>query len=220
MKCVWPLPPNPEANRVDAAFLDPSYVAWRRRAGMTPDEHPGVDLNLAHTAGNGDYGYPVVAVLPGEVVHAKKHRVWGNVVMIRHYEHVAQYYKHPVLYSQYAHLAFIVVRVGQHILPGEPVGSIGRGDAARFRSHLHFELRCRRLAADHWPGNNRAAIVAGYIDPVAFLKEHAEYANRLIFDSGRVFEGTASGVKVDYPRVVVKGGTVDIGLPARIKERR
>lgn len=212
MKCVWPLPPSPAVNRVDVTFLDPRYPGWRRQMGLSPDEHPGIDLNVAGTSGDNDLGYPVVSILPGVVVHAKKHRVWGNVVMVEHYPYVAEYYGYPKLFSQYAHLAHITVAEGQHVLAGEPVGAIGRGDSTKFRAHLHFELRKKQLAGDYWPGRNRQAILDAYTNPIAFLEKHAQYANRFLLLEGRVFDGTAPGRTVAKPRVVINGPLVNIGF--------
>ncbi|MDW8069765.1 MAG: M23 family metallopeptidase [Anaerolineae bacterium] len=199
MMCVWPLPPHEQANRVDAAFLDPNYPAARRKMGLSPDEHPGVDINLTGTGGNADLGYPVVAILPGEVVHAKQHRVWGNVVLIRHYPHVAAHFGYPTLYSQYAHLHHICVREGMHLLPGEPVGSIGRGDPLRpFAAHLHFELRIDDLPADHWP-TTRDNILRSYIDPVRFLKKHASYERRYFFPRTTIYTPNDPPIRVYGP---------------------
>lgn len=210
MKCVYPLPPGPEVIRVDAGFLDPRYPTWRRQMGMPPDHHPGVDMNIVGTSGDGDLGYPVVAILPGEVVHARRHKVWGNVVLVRHYPHVAQYYELPELWSQYAHLHFVCVREGQQVMAGMPVGSIGKGEG--MRAHLHFELRRRELPADFWPGTNLSLIHAAYLNPVTFLEKHAQYRERLLFREGRVWGGAENGRRVVSPRIVVHGDRVDIGI--------
>lgn len=165
MRIIWPVPR--EKARIDVAFLDPGYPTWRRRNGLTPDEHPGIDINISGTSGNADYGYPVVAIADGQVIHARRHRVWGNVVLIQHEHPVA-----GVFWSQYAHLAHICVGE-QYIWAGEPVGSIGIGDPlAPFMAHLHFEIRTQPLAADYWPGRNRAFIQQNYVDPVKFLNKY------------------------------------------------
>lgn len=175
----------PEAARVDAGFLDPRYPQWRRAAGLSPALHPGVDLNLQGTSGDGDYGYPVVAVATGRVAHARAHRVWGNVVLLEHPE-LAQALGLPYLATQYAHLAFLTVREGETVLAGEPVGSVGKGDPrAPFLAHLHFEVRRRPLPADHWPGMDERAIRDGYLDPVAFLQEHLAPEPRFTYPAAR-----------------------------------
>jgi len=130
-----------ERARVDAGFLDPRYPEWRRRAGLPPAQHPGVDYNLQGTSGDGDLGYPVVAVANGRVVHARFHRVWGNVVVVEHPE-LAQALGLPYLATQYAHLAFLAVQEGEVVQQGEPVGGVGAVGCSRLvPAHLHFEVR-------------------------------------------------------------------------------
>lgn len=176
-----------ERARVDAGFLDPRYPEWRRRAGLPPAQHPGVDYNLQGTSGDGDLGYPVVAVANGRVVHARFHRVWGNVVVVEHPE-LAQALGLPYLATQYAHLAFLAVQEGEVLLAGEPVGSVGKGDPrAPFLAHLHFEVRTRPLPGDYWPGMDAEAIRKGYMDPEAFFKAHLSPAPRFTYPAGRIY---------------------------------
>jgi len=173
--------------RVDAGFLDPRYPAWRKQAGLPPAEHSGVDYNLQGTSGDQDYGYPVVAVAAGRVVHAGTHRVWGNIVLIEH-PTLAQLLGLPYLATQYAHLAFVAVEEGDVVLAGEAIGSVGRGDLrAPFLAHLHFEVRRKPLPPDYWPGMNRKAIEEGYLDPVAFLATQAESEHRYWFPAGTLY---------------------------------
>ncbi|WP_243092825.1 M23 family metallopeptidase [Thermus hydrothermalis] len=172
---------------MDAGFLDPRYPEWRRKAGLPPAEHPGVDYNLVGTTGDADYGYPVVSVAMGRVAHARAHRVWGNVVLIEH-PTLAQLLGLPYLATQYAHLAFVAVEEGDVVLAGEAIGSVGRGDPrAPFLAHLHFEVRRKPLPPDYWPGMNRKAIEEGYLDPVAFLATHAEPEHRYWFPAGTLY---------------------------------
>lgn len=208
MRVVWPLPPDASVNRIDAGFLDPNYPQWRKQAGLTPDEHPGIDINLSGTSGNADEGYPVVAAMPGKVIHAHQHRVWGNIVLIEHPPVVAAHFGFRELYSQYAHLKFVAVREGDYLLPGEPVGSVGRGDPLKpFMAHLHFELRVKRLPADWWP-RTRDNITGAYIDPEKFLRENADYSRRYFFNMGRIYPGRQDGlwvVNMSDPDVVKVG---------------
>ncbi|TFU26147.1 M23 family metallopeptidase [Thermus tengchongensis] len=173
MRLIWPFP-EPEKVRVDAGFLDPAYPRWRQNAGLPPAEHPGADLNVQGTSGDGDLGYPVVAIAEGRVVHARAHRVWGNIVLLEH--------DLPGLgrfWTQYAHLLFAVVREGDWVMAGEPVGSVGKGDPARpFLAHLHWEVRRSPIPPDAWPGMNRAYIQEHYLDPVAFVRQNYAPARR------------------------------------------
>lgn len=186
MRVVHPFR-DPGRARVDAGFLDPRYPQWRKEAGLTPAQHPGVDYNLQGTSGDGDYGYPVVAAMSGQVVHARSHRVWGNIVLIEH-PTVAQALGLPYLATQYAHLAFVSVREGEVVLAGEAIGSVGKGDPrAPFLAHLHFEIRTRPLPADYWPGMDTEAIRKGYLDPEAFFRQHLAPELRFSFPAGRFY---------------------------------
>ncbi len=212
MRVVWPLPPNKQANRVDAGFLDPGYPAARKKMGLPPDEHPGADINLTGTSGDGDLRYPVVAVAPGKVMHAQKHRVWGNVVLVESPDWVASALGYPYLAFQYAHLHDMLVKEGDYVYPGEPIGTIGKGDPARpFLAHLHFEVRAARLPADHWP-RTREAITGRYLDPVAFLEKHGDYKRRYAFPAARLVPDTSAKLWVvnmeDPAKVWLRGPSV------------
>jgi len=185
--------PQPGRARVDVTFLDPSYPEWRRRNGMTPDEHPGVDLNVVGTYGDGDLGYPIVAIADGVVLAAQPYPVWGNIVLIEHPE-LAEALSMRYLASQYAHLAHICVSPGQRIWAGEPIGSIGKGDPRRpFLAHLHFEVRRAKLPADNWYGRNRDAIARDYLDPLAFLQQHMDATRRFARRSSRLYGNPGVG---------------------------
>ncbi len=116
-------------------FLDPQYLAVEK------SQHPGADYN-ARTGGDTDRGHRVYAVAAGKVVNVGYLPVIGNAVQI---EHV------PNLYSVYWHLEDVYVKVGDTVIMGQGVGTIGKGDAGRFWAHLHFELRRERLPLDEWP---------------------------------------------------------------------
>lgn len=189
---------------MDAAFLDPAYPRWRQNAGLPPAEHPGADMNLQGTAGDGDLGYPVVAVAEGRVVHARAHRVWGQIILLEH--------DLPGLgkfWTQYAHLLFAVVREGDWVMAGEPVGSIGKGDPLRpFAAHLHFEVRRSPIPPDAWPGTNRAYIQEHYLDPVAFIRQNYAPARRFY---------RVRGVFWTPARQEVEGVVVNLEEPDRVQ---
>lgn len=204
MRVIWPLPPSPDRNRVDAGFLDPRYPEWRKAQGLAPHQHPGVDLNLSGTSGDADLGYPVVAVAEGRVVHSAFHRVWGHVVLLEH--------DLPGLgrfWTQYAHLLFRVAREGDYLFAGEPVGTVGKGDPARpYLAHLHFEVRRAPLEADFWPGSNVDLIREKYLDPEAFLKAHYAPARRFY---------RVRGVFWTPARQEVEGVVVNLEEPDRVQ---
>ncbi|MCX7689005.1 MAG: M23 family metallopeptidase [Fimbriimonadales bacterium] len=173
MRWIHPLQPQARA-RVDAFFLDPLYPRYH------PDgsQHPGVDINLMQTSGNQDLGYPVVAQGEGIVVHARFHRVWGNLVEVSH-PWMARKLAVPYFSSVYAHLQHISVEVNQLVQAGTAIGSIGQGDPAKpWFAHLHWENRIARFPADYWPHKDTAFIRSNYRDPLVILKEYGDNAYR------------------------------------------
>jgi murein DD-endopeptidase MepM/ murein hydrolase activator NlpD len=99
--------------------------------------HAGADFNAPG-------GTPVYAVRAGivEAVATNRGRAffngYGNAVVVYH----------PELdqWSFYAHLRETSVEVGQAVLPGERIGSVGNTTNGRFPrmgAHLHFEVRRR-----------------------------------------------------------------------------
>lgn len=92
----------------------------RRRLGW----HRGIDIK-------GDRGDPIVAAAPGVVVVSGVEPRYGRVVKIEH-EHGFT--------TVYAHNDDNAVEVGDWVLAGQRIGSIGRtGRATSY--HLHFEIR-------------------------------------------------------------------------------
>lgn len=144
----YPCLPWAQYNNNVGKFLDPQYFRVVRDAKGRGQQHCGADIN-----GNGgndtDLGKPVHAVTDGRVVHALEHRVWGNIVLIRH--------DGPDLWTQYAHLDTMTVAVGDRVTAGEIIGTIGKGGRTRefprgkFLAHLHFEVRVHDVPADEWP---------------------------------------------------------------------
>lgn len=201
------IPPVPKIERfyIASGYLDPAYPAQRRGMGLPADEHPGVDYNL-RTGGATDLGYPVVAFAPGRVVHAGRHRVWGNVVLLQH-DYVAKALRLPGLWSQYGHLHQVCVSVGDWLEAGDCLGSIGAGDPAwPMLPHLHFELRRRPIPADNWYGRDKSAIQQSYYDPSAFLAQHVATPRRIyrermvLFENGRR-EISSVIINIDNPEL-------------------
>ncbi|WP_320981727.1 M23 family metallopeptidase [Parabacteroides goldsteinii] len=95
-----------------------SPYAGRRR------HHSGVDLK---TCANDT----IVAAFDGIVRMAKPYAAYGNVVVIRHYNG---------LETVYSHNSKNLVKVGDRVKAGEPIGLTGRTGRAT-TEHLHFEVR-------------------------------------------------------------------------------
>lgn len=100
--------------------------------------HHGVDIGNAH-------GTPVLAVAPGEVVHAgdDMRQPWGpmtnfygNLVVVRHAVEVDG----VPLSTLYGHLSQVTVATGQQVAAGDVLGQVGMTGIA-LGPHLHLEVR-------------------------------------------------------------------------------
>lgn len=153
-------------------MIDRSYPYGSTGSGLY-DLHHGVEFL------NG-YGTPVLAAQDGEVIVASMddqikvgpyHWFYGNVVVL----------KHPALlgdqedvFTLYAHLSEMDVRVGDRVSAGEVIGKIGASGAA-YGPHLHFETRVKENDYGHtanpvvWfaplddPDQPQTAMLAGLI---------------------------------------------------------
>lgn len=78
------------------------------------------------------------AAFPGEVILSGPHFAYGNCVILRHANG---------LETLYSHHSRNLVKVGQWLQPGDPVGLEGRTGRAT-GDHLHFETRVKGQAFD------------------------------------------------------------------------
>ena len=76
-------------------------------------------------------GSPIKAVYRGTVTFASKFGGYGNLIVVRLTERLT---------THYGHCDKIGVRVGQKVLPGDVLGTVGDTGAVT-GSHLHFEIR-------------------------------------------------------------------------------
>jgi len=87
--------------------------------------HTGLDL-MSQTGDD-----KVYAVKPGIVVMAEYHPQYGNTVVIRHLNGVE---------SLYAHMAQLMVKVGDKVTTESLLGYIGNTGESSTGKHLHFEI--------------------------------------------------------------------------------
>ncbi|MBA3954191.1 M23 family metallopeptidase [Candidatus Dependentiae bacterium] len=118
---LWPLEKS--------EFWLSSPFGKRRKVDGSWGFHTGIDLAAPR-------GTPVKAAGPGIVVQAHYTAGYGNTIVIAH---------NHKFRTRYAHLDKMSVRVGQHIVQGEPIGKVGATGFVRKRrggdgSHLHFEV--------------------------------------------------------------------------------
>ena len=97
--------------------------------------HSGADLN-GIGGEDSDLGMPVNAAARGLVVYTgEPSPAWGKVVILAH--------RMPddgrIIQTLYAHLDKSIVRNGQFISRGEPIGTIGTANG-HYKAHLHFEV--------------------------------------------------------------------------------
>jgi len=121
-------PIQPPANDL----IDPIY-GYGSTANGTRDPHHGVEFSNpsgtpVHAAAKGNV---IFAGPDQEAIYAPWGNFYGNLVVIEHPGEV---------FTLYAHLSKIDVRVNQKLIAGEKIGEVGRTGGA-IGSHLHFEVR-------------------------------------------------------------------------------
>ena len=88
--------------------------------------HSGLDLASPIAA-------PVFAVADGTIAFSGVQGDFGNLVVINH----AKGYQ-----TRYAQLATLTVKLGQKVMAGETIGTVGQtGNPSAKEAHLHFEVR-------------------------------------------------------------------------------
>lgn len=153
--------------------LDTSYRYGSTRNGKL-DPHFGVEF-LAPS------GRAVLAAANGEVVVAGDDsttpycawkRYYGNLVVIKH----SVPWQDEPLFTLYAHLSEVSIRVGQQVKAGEEIGKAGMSGSA-WGPHLHFEVR---------EGDNRVEDIR---NPELYLQnaETGTLAITVILEKGKAF---------------------------------
>ena len=110
---------NEFSNPLPNAKLISQYMGRRR-------SHTGVDLK---TKANDT----IRSAFDGKVRLAKRYGAYGNVIVIRHYNG---------LETVYSHNSKNLVKAGDEVRSGQPIGLTGRTGRAT-TEHLHFEVRVK-----------------------------------------------------------------------------
>ncbi|MCS7248524.1 MAG: M23 family metallopeptidase [Anaerolineales bacterium] len=174
------------------------FLSW-----YTYGYHTGADLNLPGNS-EADRGKEVYSIGDGTVTFAGRAGSWGNLVVIAHPEAKVTLpdgtQRRQPIFSRYGHLdKRVLVRLGQRVKRGQPIGYIGLAANALTGSHLHFDICYTNLLAKrpaHWPNLDviralhwysarresrayinaqlriRQEVVDNYLDPFTFLKEN------------------------------------------------
>jgi murein DD-endopeptidase MepM/ murein hydrolase activator NlpD len=165
------------------------YYVFR---GFTPGGHLGEDWN-GSSGGNNDLGDSVYAIAHGVVVFSEDYRKgWGNVIIVRH-AFRGRDGQISFVDSLYGHLNDRFSRLGDHVVRGQKIGTIGRGPNNMYVAHLHFEIRQDLrvgMRRDLYPQTYSTFTVGG---PRGFLKEHRNlrYESRMVRVPINTFQASA-----------------------------
>lgn len=136
--------------RLPMANLDKSWYEAAHRFGPY-NEHPErcEDWNL-ETGGDSDLGEPLVAPFSGIVINARDYGgAWGKIVRI-----VGRTVDEELVCWMGAHLDKIVVRPGDVVRVGDPIGTIGNANG-RYAAHLHEQISVGEVPAPWTFGGDR-----------------------------------------------------------------
>ncbi|MDF1754821.1 MAG: M23 family metallopeptidase [Verrucomicrobiales bacterium] len=154
------------------------YYVYR---GFTQNGHLGEDWN-GNGGGNTDLGDPVYSIANGVVVFSQDYKKgWGNVTIIRH-AYRGRNGQIAFVDSLYGHLNVRMVKVGDRVVRGQKIGTIGRGPHNMYAAHLHFEIRQDLrvgMRRDLYPKTYNTYTVGG---PRTFIKAHRvlRYESRMV----------------------------------------
>jgi murein DD-endopeptidase MepM/ murein hydrolase activator NlpD len=158
---VLSLSPIPETDGFDFPTGAPDGEGYYDAQPFGNNDHLGADLN-GIGGGDTDKGDAVQAVANGRVVIAEDlGGGWGKVVIVAHRlpdgEHIT---------SLYAHLDELSVELGEDLVRGDSIGTIGDADGV-YIPHLHFEIRSDEALG---VGGGYSAEQEGWVDPMAFIE--------------------------------------------------
>lgn len=109
---------------------------------------------------------PVAAVANGRVLVAGRRGDWDGIVLIEH--------RLPAggrVYTEYGHLAKVLVGKGQDVRLGAPIGVSGPPPGGSgVAAHLHFEVKRVATIGSGWTGGTCPP--SGALDPIVFLREN------------------------------------------------
>jgi murein DD-endopeptidase MepM/ murein hydrolase activator NlpD len=150
-----------------AWFDATGYAVAYPPAMKRSDYHTGADLNCNAPTWNADAHAPVYAVCLGFVAFAGMLQVWGKVVVVQHALEDGR-----LMWSRYAHLEKMTVKMGQLVQRGDQIGTIGNAEG-RQAWHLHFDMAWIDLGRKpgDWPNTDRARLLRTYVDPLKFIRE-------------------------------------------------
>ncbi len=150
---------------------------------LTTDGHDGIDIRL-RTLADMEQGYQVIAAASGTVLRTRDGepdisvqlrarvdgREAGNGVVVDHGDGWQ---------SQYSHMkrGSILVKPGQQVAPGKPLGLIGMSGNAEF-PHLHFSVRHQGITIDPFTASRQGSACDAAADGSGLWNVEAKRALR------------------------------------------
>lgn len=128
-------------------FMNPTYLYGTYGDG-TYYLHRGVDFD------NNDIGVPVYAAAEGTVMvaghddkitYGLEPNFYGNLIVVQ----LPRLWRGQTVYNLYAHVSVIDVKVGDSVIAGQRIGSVGEEGTSALGPHLHFEVRVGTNDYDH-----------------------------------------------------------------------
>ena len=127
------------------------------------------DADLSLEIKEDTLGMPVYAVASGTVIFQGELRVWGTIIIIRHYPLLIP--DGVIAYSRYSPMQNVLVQVGDRVLRGQQIGEIGTNSQTS-NTQLSFDIAIgdvfERSAGD-WPGMDLERLERDYTDPREFI---------------------------------------------------
>lgn len=147
--------------------------------------HTGIDTLIEPGGGRGQ---PIHACANGEITYAARMRlpgyeVWGNLIIQRCYlpGWTAARPNDNLLYIRYAHSDPLYVKPGDRVVRGQVVSLLSDAFGVYY-PHLHLDFSPTSILyrhPEHWPGQNYAAVLADYVDPMTYMRNHRPMGTEL-----------------------------------------
>lgn len=171
-------------------FTAINYASRYRIGSPAEAYHTGHDLNNNLLHWDADKLAAVYSIGDGEIVHAAKFAVWGNIIVARYILEDTR-----KIYVRYAHVdskvdGGLMVKVGDKVMKGQQIARVGNAfDTMAY--HLHWDISptdvLENKPAD-WPKLNLARLKANYVDPKLWLQSRVKQSQQIT----RVAEVTAT----------------------------
>ncbi|MEO0416083.1 MAG: M23 family metallopeptidase [Verrucomicrobiota bacterium] len=202
----------PLADGFDYPVGKPDAKNYYTARGFIPHGHMGEDWN-GTGGGNTDEGDPIYNIAHGVVLFSQDYkRGWGNVVIIRHAFRGSNG-QISFVDSLYGHLKVRLVKVGDKVLRGQKIGTMGCGPHRMYLAHLHFEIRKDLrvgMRRDLYPKT-----YATYHSPRYFIDQHRKlrYESRTVRMPINTFQKSSNPNKVYTTKIEVP----DVETEAEVK---